>query len=283
VPGAGRGDSAGSSKSTGCSTNLLQCASRHAGLFIYGTWCFDARGEFEGEWSGLARAGRRRRLGGFHHGRLPRGFSAYPLHHGAPGGLPLLNFPEISMWGRYPWGGYGANPLPGRLQRLWRQVSAVCQGGFPYSEGIFEDINKAVCASFYRDRNAEALATVREYAACEFSPVHAGRIASAVELLERTYPRQTQSPDDVQSAWREISSIDRELPELAAKSWRWRILYLRALIDRELLNTPSGPHSDRCDEAFEELTEIYHAHNAGGPDAPPSRKCLGVIARPISR
>jgi len=40
-------------------------------------------------------------------------FPRWPLDHGGGkvGGLPLLNFPEISMWGRSPWGGYGFNPL----------------------------------------------------------------------------------------------------------------------------------------------------------------------------
>ena len=40
----------------------------------------------------------------------------------SPGQLPLLNFPEISMWGQNPWGRYGANSLPGCLQRLWNQT-----------------------------------------------------------------------------------------------------------------------------------------------------------------
>ena len=36
------------------------------------------------------------------HGNFP----LWPLEHGGGklGGLPLLNFPEISMWGRGPWG-----------------------------------------------------------------------------------------------------------------------------------------------------------------------------------
>ena len=74
------------------------------------------------------------------------------------GGLPLLNFPEISMWGNWPWGGVGANPLPARFQRLWDQVQHAVQGGFPYSEGIYEDMNKAVVAQFYWDAGRSARA-----------------------------------------------------------------------------------------------------------------------------
>ena len=63
------------------------------------------------------------------HGDFPR----WPLDHGGGfvGGLPLVNFPEISMWGRGPWGGYGANPLPGRFERLWLQTEGRVVGGMP--------------------------------------------------------------------------------------------------------------------------------------------------------
>lgn len=69
--------------------------------------------------------------------------------HGVPGGLPLIGFPEISMWGIEPWGAYGAIANPQGLQAGWDHIRHLSQGGFPYSEGIFEDVNKAICAGFY--------------------------------------------------------------------------------------------------------------------------------------
>jgi len=48
----------------------------------------------------------------------PENFPRYPLDVGVPGNLPLINFPEISMWGNWLWGGFGAHPLPARFQRL---------------------------------------------------------------------------------------------------------------------------------------------------------------------
>ena len=45
---------------------------------------------------------------------------------------------------------------PSRFQRLWNQVKRVVEGGFPYSEGIYEDINKAVVVQFYWDRDRTA-------------------------------------------------------------------------------------------------------------------------------
>ena len=45
------------------------------------------------------------------------------------------------------------------------------------------------------------------------------------------------------------------------QAWRWRQLYLRALIDAELAKNRNLPN-DRCQEAFAELIEIYHAQKA---------------------
>ena len=73
--------------------------------------------------------------------------------------------------------------------------------------------------------------------------------------------------------------VDARLPERAKKSWRWRILYIRAQIDKilyeyffehfersdkmaiyNLHKTPKQylAHSDRAQELLQELIQIYH-------------------------
>ena len=37
-------------------------------------------------------------------------FDPYLAEHGSPGGLPIIGFPEISMFATKPYGGWGANP-----------------------------------------------------------------------------------------------------------------------------------------------------------------------------
>lgn len=248
---------------------------------ILTTWCFDVlKDKPEGEYPGLDRRLRAEPdLADYvmtdSHGDFPR----YPLDVGLPGGKPMVNFPEISMWGRFPWGGYGANPLPERFERLWNQVKSICSGGFPYSEGIFEDINKIFCAQFYWDRDSRASHTLREYIAFEYSPEVVDLVVEATQLLESTWPDRYSSLEKTTRAWNLLQQADSLLSPRAKKSWRWRILYLRGLIDFELASRPGVPHSDRCDEAFEELTAIYHAENTGGPDAPRSRRCAARLAK----
>ena len=231
------------------------------------------------------------------------GFPEYPLKYGAPGGLPMINFPEISMWGTDPvWGGFGANPLPDRFQNLWNQVKGKLVGGFLYSEGLFEDINKVVYSQFYWNPDCLAKETVKEYIAYEYSPSVVDSVSKAIQLLENNLMRKMSvgkkldpncewylygvyiggsrieflNPDrtplssqdkinlekNVNEAFNLLDRADKQLTPNARASWQWRILYLRALIDRELIRTDGWLEGPTLKMAFDELTRIYHSENA---------------------
>jgi hypothetical protein len=244
------------------------------------TWCFEYT--VAGEWEGLARAFATRPDWLDHllvdtHGYNP--FPPYPLAYGAPGGLPMINFPEISMFENDPWGGYGANPFPAFLERRWAGVHDRLGGGFPYSEGIFEDLNKAVCAGLFWDEDRPAMDIVREYIASEFSPEVVEQVARAVEIMEHNLPHVQQVQDGVRrvamrstegagEAWELLQEANCKLLPEARKAWRWRIVYLRGLIDNELAAS-GGVVTEACDEAFRELFAIYHAENAEYAVRPP--------------
>lgn len=239
---------------------------------ILSTWCFDTPPE--GEWEGLAKSLENGNdwldaIMADAHEDFPR----YPLEHEVPGNLPLYNFPEISMWGMHPWGGYGANPLPARFQRLWNQVKDRVSGGAPYSEGIFEDINKVIISRFYWDKNHAAEQTVRDYIAYEFSPQVVDDVAEAIQLMETIHSNgwkaDSKNPDYAVREWELIQSTDKRLPERIRQSWRWRILYLRALLDRERFS--SGLDSPVSRAAFQELETIYHVSESTSPAVRPPR------------
>jgi hypothetical protein len=252
-----------------------------AGKVVLSTWYFD---HFtDGEWVGLSKAFTQRPdwvdyLMVDDYGDV---FPQYPLEHGAPGGLPMVNFPEISMYRCNPWGGYGANPLPRHLQHLWDCARENLTGGFPYSEGIYEDINKAIFAQFYWDQTQAAMTTLREYAAFEFSsePAAIDAIVAAIEILERNnaHTRETNNDADkllmpstegADEAYRLLRDAETTLSPQARDSWRWRVLFLRAMIDAELAAHDFAP-TQKCYAAFEELTRIYHARHAETWVAPP--------------
>jgi len=224
---------------------------------ILSTWMFDTPPE--GEWEGLSAALAQGNdwvdyIMADAHEDYPR----YPLERGAPGNLPLLNFPEISMWGLFPWGGYGANPLPGRLQGLWEQVRGAVSGGFPYSEGLFEDLNKVVVSQFYWDPARTAADTVQEYAAYAYGADAAPQVLEMVGLIERNHVAVARegrlSLGAAARAWALAQEVDAGLAPWARASWRWRILYLRALLDWEryaaLVGGPEGPWAASTGDDF---------------------------------
>ncbi len=225
-------------------------------------------------------------------------FPPYLLQHGVPGQAKLVNFPEISMYYMHPWGSYGVNPLPMHLQAIWESMGERIAGGFPYSEGIFEDINKVINLQHYWD-GRHAVETVRAYAAYEFGAETAEEVTDVVldferhhhhyQALERETPNlaarlfstdeNAPTPyhfDDLNGAEERcarLQRVDAALPTHTRAAWRWRLLYLRAIIDAELLHT-GGRCSAELDDYFEELIRIYHAENAYWCVCPPSRRML---------
>jgi len=205
------------------------------------------------------------------------------LKRPVPGQLPMIGFPEISMAGMYPWGGFGANPQPARFQKEWNRVKERFGGGFPYSEGIYEDLNKVIFSQFYWDPNRDAYDTVREYLAYEFSPAVVPEMMKVIKILEEDhhYRWWPGAPGDYNfpgtdrwwnpakglafkqdpeagEAYAIVRHVQAKLSPYAQNSWRWRIIYLRALLDSELQKNEGHP-SKEAEDAFRELSGIYHA------------------------
>jgi hypothetical protein len=207
-----------------------------------------------------------------HFGGVGR-YSGNPPAHRAPGGFPLVGFPEVSMWGAFPWGGFGANPLPVHHQEIWNAGKDSLAGGFLYSEGIFEDLNKVLYAQFYWQKDTPAASIMDEYIAYEFSPEVVAPVRRAIEILETNFPRRSENLDKgeprfvlehtsgADEALNLIQQADKQLSPRARASWRWRILYLRALIDDELVKNDFRV-SPRCEQALQELTKIFYAQRA---------------------
>jgi len=238
------------------------------------TWLFDCV-EVEGEWAGLAEAFSKEKpwvdyIMADSHETYP----AYLLKNPVPGNLPLLNFPEISMWGSWPWGGFGANPLPERFQRLWNSVKDKVAGGYPYSEGIFEDINKVIYSQFYWDSRKTAMESIKEYISFEFSPDHVEDINEAIGIIEKNHGLRKASTSGsakkfnvpkedygAEKAYTLLKEVDSKLSDRNKKAWRWRILFLRAMFDYEL-RLSKGMSNEKIEAGLRELSVMYHADKA---------------------
>ena len=204
--------------------------------FVLSTWLYDDPND-EGEFAGLYE-----RLKGDlsfvdyvmvdSHDQFPK----YPLEHEPV--KPIVNFPEISMWKLSPWGGRGANPMPKRFQAIWDSAKHVLKGGMPYSEGMYEDILKAQVVGYYWNAELTYKEILGEYINYEYSDEVINEVIEAMELMEENHINVAQLKNpDMNAVYREEQLMDaanEKLPERVKKAWRWRILYIRAKIDRIL-------------------------------------------------
>ena len=255
---------------------------------VLGTWFFDRF--TTGEWKGLDE--RFRESTGYADYIMADSymrfglFPDYPIKHGVPGNLPMINFTDISMYGgAAPWGGYGTNPHPAHLQEHWDVCGDYVTGGFPYSEGIFEDMNKAVVGCLYWNRKTTTHHAIQEYIKFEYSRVFVNEILKIVNIYEDTLHRQRTVKDKegnqrykiirtkgIDEAYDAVKDIDSKLQESVRKSWRWRIFFLRAVIDYEMKKDHFTMTSQVNEQAFQKLTEIYYAQRAEFNVAPPTKK-----------
>jgi hypothetical protein len=182
---------------------------------------------------------------------------------------PLADFPEISMDGMFPWGGWGANPLPDHFNTLFDKLRGATIGGWCYSEGIYEDLNKFLWIQHFWDPERPTDDILGEYAAYYLSPDCAADGVRLFHLLQQTVKRHCWNIENLaqaDEAWDVAQKIDARLQPWARASWRWRLLYLRARLDH--LARRLGHISPQARQAlapsFEEIRRIYHLKKETG-------------------
>ena len=254
---------------------------------IAATWCFDTQPVRSSEYAGFYDR-LRSDLSGINyimvdsHGDFP----AYVLEHEVV--KPVVNFPEISMWGLYPWGGFGANPLPKRFQRIWDSSKHVLKGGMPYSEGLYEDILKIQCLGYYWDPDRPYAEILGEYISYEYGAEFIPEVLRLMELIEENHARVEAGDAPELSLAEEAlaiaESVNGRMLESRRTAWRWRILYIRAILDLKryrayFANGLSGKDGRYlvmrrsgvllCEDAeaqslFSELCETFHCVDYNG-------------------
>ena len=191
-------------------------------------------------------------------------FHSYPFEHGM--GLPLIGFPEISMCGIWPWGGYGAIAIPMKMQKLWDSFGDKLIGGTPYCEGFYEDLNKVIMLRLYRD-NQPADVTVKEYLAYEFGLTGEtlDKVHAAVMAMEETHARSWEpghryvisKPEKIFDIEKAILEAHEILSEEIRDGKKWRLFYYRAVIDAELARNDFY-RNDKVIQYFNEMVVLYH-------------------------
>ena len=237
---------------------------------IFSTWYFDKF--IDGEWdefypqmSGPAFKNIHYVMAFFFHGKKPECIEK----NGVPKGIEFVDFPEISMFSCNPWGGYGASVLTNFLGETNDRSGSLYSGGFPYSEGIFEDANKFIQMGYYTGQYPNAKDALRAYVRSEFccadEALYEAVLKTETALAkskERNLPQfraVIQDTSDVEFVYNTFLHYNEILPENITRSRNFRLFYLRAVIDYELTTHEFYPiRSERCQEAMKELCGIYY-------------------------
>lgn len=173
------------------------------------------------------------------------------------------------MQGNTPWGGFGALVRPRHWEKYWQQAKALQCGNFPYSEGIFEDVQKFLMLQLNWTPERSVDSILREYGSGVLG-VDADAFIRLCELLEEDEGSSALAGDDgflfhnpgglpqAEAAVEQVKLLEKSLPTARANAWRWRIFHLRASIDAELKRS-NLQGSITLNQYFRELVDIYHA------------------------
>ena len=195
-------------------------------------------------------------------------YARFPYEQGMP--KPLIGFPEISMCDTIPWGGYGTNPIPSLLQSLMDTDLDKQEGGLPYSEGFYEEINKIIMLRYYRDGQS-ARDSVVEYLTYEFGLK--GEIlektCQAIYDMEETLHRgfepghryPVDNPEKMPEIEKAILEADATLPDEIRNGRKWQMIYLRAVIDGELYRN-DFKRNKKVLEYFKKIIDLCHLETA---------------------
>ena len=210
----------------------------------------------------------------------------YPVRNGQPTAhTKLLTFPDVSMVGITPWGGFGAICTPELMKRWETPFENHCSGGYLYSEGIWDDINKAVMLGIYWDRSRSTDETLKEYCRYEFQGIDEEDFVRLVKLIEASQSCTNRidhkpSPSEYyENAWTLAEAMNDAAPAKTQTYWKWRMVYIRAYLDLvryrkcaeegwPLLKEPRGwfgfwrrfmEHDQRAQDYLLELIHLYKA------------------------
>lgn len=172
-----------------------------------------------------------------------------------PDDYRFLLFPEISMFDALPWGGRGGNPAPRKFADEMAELGTNVGGAMPYSEGRYEDVNKALWAQFQWDPRRDVAAILEDYCRLEFGPeaVEAGS-RLLLDIEEGTHDLPTSG-----ARYRRALELEGSMEPWGRTGWRWTVVRARAAIDalRWEMQAP-GTTDERRASLEDELRRTYN-------------------------
>jgi hypothetical protein len=124
----------------------------------------------------------------------------------------------------------GSNPRPVEFAAVFRRFAPYTAGFISYSEGVHDDVNKAVFSEIAWNPDASMRDILVDYARVYFKPKLAERVADAILALELNWRGPLIDNGAVEGTWRIWRELEQQAPDLST-NWRWQLCLLRANYD----------------------------------------------------
>ena len=170
-----------------------------------------------------------------------------------PPELPVTLFPDLTHFIQSQYGLEGTDPAvvalhtrrtafvrPADYRRLFEATAPLSAGSCPYSEGIYDDLNRVLWLQWEwapelgigPGAAAPERPALEAYTRWWFGERHAARVADVYAALERAWRGPILDNPEIAPLRAAVEAIDAELPPRYREgNWRWLLVRLRALAD----------------------------------------------------
>jgi hypothetical protein len=179
-------------------------------------------------------------------GGLVAGPSSPPIpetRHRLPKDYRLRDYPDITHTVRcqypVPWwdpafsltlGRECPNPRPVYYAYVHNWLAPYTDGFITYSDGIHDDVNKAIWSARGWDPQVDVREVLKDYARVFLRPDLAEPAADGILALERNWEGALSENGAVESTLSHWRTLEAEAPELK-NNWRWQLCLLRSVYD----------------------------------------------------
>jgi len=131
------------------------------------------------------------------------------------------------------------NPRPVQYAYMHNWFAPFSDGFISYSDGVHDDVNKAIWSALSWNPDQDPRDILIEYANVFFDSAHAGETADAILALEKNWRGALKDNGTVEGTLLQWEKLDAALPQLRG-NWRWQMCLVRAAYDayvrRRLIN-----------------------------------------------
>lgn len=162
----------------------------------------------------------------------------------APDRYPIRRYPDIthSMQSQYPvpdWdlayhltlGRESINPRPTQQAVIFHHYKQYTMGVLTYSEGVNDDVNKAVWSGLSWNPDEPVLEILRDYARYYVGPDYTDTFAQGLLALERNWVGPLRTNDGVTTTLQSFQQMESEASPDTLLNWRFQSALYRAYYD----------------------------------------------------